>query len=320
MHIPDGFLDGKTLGVSAVIAAVGVSAAAYRVTKSLPRRKVPLLGLAGAFVFAAQMLNFPVAGGTSGHLIGGVLASVLLGPSAGILVLTCVLLVQCLMFADGGLLALGANVVNMAIVDSVGGWLIYSAVSRLLKPMMGAKTGGLAAVAFAAWCGTVLASLVCTGMLVASGAVAAKVGLPAMVGVHALIGLGEAALTTMVIAATWTARPDLITTSVVETEKRPLLAFAGFGLLVALALATFVSPLASSSPDGLEKIAEDKGFAERAAEPHKAPIPDYAMPKISSEALATGLAGLVGTAIVFGLSLALARALSRKDREPQGAA
>src|SRR4030081_3771696 len=125
MHLPDGFLDAKTALLSSGLEAGGVAIALRQVRSNLESRRVPMLGLAGAFVFAAQMLNFPVAGGTSGHLIGGVLCSVLLGPSAAVLVIACVLVVQCLAFSDGGLLALGANVFNMAVVNSVGGYLLY---------------------------------------------------------------------------------------------------------------------------------------------------------------------------------------------------
>src|SRR5437588_12666228 len=132
MHIPDGLLDGKTVCATMALAAGGLGTALWQARKNLPARRVPLMGLCGAFIFAAQMLNFPVAGGTSGHLLGGVLAAVLLGPSAAILVMTCVLLVQCFMFLDGGLLSLGANVCNMAIVNVCGGSLVFRLVTGLV--------------------------------------------------------------------------------------------------------------------------------------------------------------------------------------------
>ena len=124
MHIPDGFLDLKTAVATGVLSTAAVGISLRRLNGSLPRRKVPLMGLAGAFVFAAQMVNFPVAGGTSGHLMGGVLAAVLLGPAAGVVVITSVLIVQCLLFADGGIVALGANVFNMGVIGSAGGYAI----------------------------------------------------------------------------------------------------------------------------------------------------------------------------------------------------
>src|SRR3990172_7730516 len=130
MHIPDGFIDGKTAGATTALSLAGVGLALRRVKRELPPRKVPLLGLAAAFLFAAQMLNFPVAAGTSGHLIGGVLVAALLGPSAAVVVVTTVLIVQCFLFADGGVSALGANVFNMALLGAVGGYAIYRLVRR----------------------------------------------------------------------------------------------------------------------------------------------------------------------------------------------
>ena len=132
MHIPDGFIDGKTAAASAVISAVGVGLALRRVRRELPPRKIPLLGLSAAFLFAAQMVNFPVAGGTSGHLVGGALVAALLGPSAAVVVVTTVLIVQCFLFQDGGVTALGANIFNMAIINSVAGYVIYRALCRIL--------------------------------------------------------------------------------------------------------------------------------------------------------------------------------------------
>src|ERR1035437_2042229 len=132
MHIPDGFLDFKTLALTGALSAGGLAVAARQVNRTLPRNKIPLMGLGAAFVFAAQMLNFPVAGGTSGHLLGGVLAGVLLGPGAAVRVIACVLLVQALLFSDGGVLALGANFFNMAFVGAVAGHAIYRLARRLL--------------------------------------------------------------------------------------------------------------------------------------------------------------------------------------------
>jgi cobalt/nickel transport system permease protein len=148
MHIPDGFIDGKTALATAALSAVGVGVALRQVKRELPPRKISLLGLAAAFLFAAQMVNFPVAGGTSGHLVGGALVAALLGPSAAVVVVTTVLIVQCFLFADGGVMALGANIFNMAIVNSVGGYAIYRSVSGVLPGIRGRIT----ALAFAGWC------------------------------------------------------------------------------------------------------------------------------------------------------------------------
>jgi cobalt/nickel transport system permease protein len=311
MHIPDGFLDAKTVIAADVVAAAGVATALWQ-TRKLPPRRVPLLGLSAAFVFAAQMLNFPVAGGTSGHLLGGVLAAALLGPSSGVLVVTSVLLVQCFLFADGGVLALGANVLNMAIIDSITGYYIYRAGCRLLP----GPRGRIAAVAFAAWCGAVLASVVCSGELALSGTIPARVAFLAMVGVHSLIGIGEGLITALVVLVISQSRPELLEPSPIQPEASSavrLREFMIFGLIVSVALALFVSPFACPWPDGLDHVAAKFGFAARevASPLVKSPLMDYKVPGIGSVGVATALAGLIGTAVVFGLSLALARVLVR---------
>jgi cobalt/nickel transport system permease protein len=315
MHIPDGFLDAKTIVAADVVAATGVATALWQ-TRKLPPRRVPLLGLSAAFVFAAQMLNFPVAGGTSGHLLGGVLVAALLGPSSGVLVVTSVLLVQCFLFADGGVLALGANVLNMAIIDSITGYYIYRAGCRLLP----GPRGRIAAVAFAAWSGAVLASVVCSGELALSGTIPARVAFPAMVGVHALIGIGEGLITALVVLVISQSRPELL--EPLSTQQQPtggvrLREFITYGLIVSVALALFVSPFACPWPDGLDHVAAKFGFAAREVTTPlvKSPLSDYKVPGVGSVGIATALAGLIGTAVVFGLALALARILVRSSDE-----
>lgn len=276
----------------------------------MPPRKVPLMGLAAAFVFAGQMLNFPVAAGTSGHLVGGVLCSVLLGPAAAVVVLTCVLIVQCLVFADGGLLALGANVFNMAVVCSVGGYGVYLLFARILP----GERGRLAAVGVAAWAATVAASIVCAAELALSGTVPWRAALPAMAGVHALIGVGEAAITAMVVYGVSRARPELT-----RDDARPRMSFAevvAYGLVLSVGLAAFVAPLASPLPDGLERVAAALGFEGKASSStHAAPLPDYAAPGISSAAVATGVAGVIGALVTFAVVAGVARAASRRDAD-----
>lgn len=310
MHIPDGFLDTKVAVATGVLAAAGLGVALHHARKYLPPRRIPLLGLAAAFVFAAQMLNFPVAGGTSGHMIGGVLTAVLLGPSAAVIVLSAVLIVQCLMFADGGMSALGANIFNMGMVSGVLCWAIYYAVSRAIKGLFGC----VLAAAFAAWCGTVLASIACAGELAASGTVAWSVVLPAMVGVHMLIGIGEGVITALVVVAIARSRPELLQPDVSAaspTAPKPYGTILGFGILIAFGLALFASPWACSWPDGLDWVAENKQFVDKEAENTilSSPLSDYKMPGIGWEPLATSLAGAAGTAVVFFLAWLLARAL-----------
>ena len=206
MHIPDGFLALNTWLPTWVISVGGIGYCVRRTSQLLKEKTVPLMGIMSAFIFAAQMLNFPVAGGTSGHLLGGVLAAVLLGPYAGAIVISVVLTAQCLIFQDGGLTALGANIFNMAIVGTIGGYFIYSAIHKFAK----GKTGMVIATAISAWLSVVLASSACAVERALSGTIPLNVALPAMAGIHSLIGLGEAVITCLVVSFVLGVRPDLI--------------------------------------------------------------------------------------------------------------
>lgn len=307
MHLPDGFLDTKTALLSTGAAAAGIGLALRRVRSTLPPRRLPMLGLAAAFVFAAQMLNFPVAGGTSGHLIGGVLTAILLGPSAAVLVMTCVLIVQCLMFSDGGLLALGANVFNMAIVSVCGGYFVFRLTKALTR--MDDHRGTVFAAAFAGWCGTVLASLTCAGQLALSGRVSWNVAFPAMANIHMLIGLGEGLATGLIARAILRARPQLVA-GAAELPGPGGSAFLTYGLLLSLGLAVFVAPFACPWPDGLEQAAQRAGLSvPGAASALPAPFKDYQMPGIGSATAATAMAGALGTLVAFLAAYLLARFL-----------
>lgn len=310
MHIPDGFIDGKTIATTAALSAMGVGLALHQVRRTLPPRKTPMLGLAAAFLFAAQMLNFPVFAGTSGHLIGGVLVAALLGPGAAVVVVTTVLIVQCFLFQDGGVLALGANIFNMAIIGAGGGWAVYQFVANTLS----GPRGRVAAVAFAGWLSTVLAAAGCAGQLAWSGKVDWKSALTAMTGIHLLIGLGEGLISALVFTAIQKARPEILAAETAVTAGKRWTEFVCYGMLAALGLALFVAPFACPWPDGLEAVAEKLGFAHAATEPQLLALaPDYVFPGIQSAALATALAGIAGTLIVFGLALLLARILVPKQ-------
>ena len=308
MHIPDGILGLQALGVTTALSASGLWTALRRLRQGLPRRAVPLMGLAAAFIFAAQMVNFPVAGGTSGHLVGGVLAAVLLGPSAAVVVMTAVLVVQCLLFADGGLLALGANVLNMAIVAVIGGYLVYRAMLRA-RP---GRRGLLAATAFASWCSIVLAAIGCAAELAWSGVAPWGLVFPAMAGVHMVIGLGEAVITTLVVAAIMRARPELVPLATQPARASGSGLVVATGLAMTIGLLLFGLPLASSSPDGLERVAEVLGFSTRMSSPPllASPMADYRWALLGSAAAATSAAGVVGTLAAFALSCGLAAALA----------
>lgn len=196
MHIPDGFLTPGVWAGASVLSAGALARAVAKTRETLQDRQVPALGVVAAFIFAAQMINFPVAGGTSGHLLGGALAAILLGPWNAFLVMTTVLVIQCLFFYDGGLTALGANVLNMAVIAP---WVAYG-IYKLFTKAGNMKSVRPLAIFFAAWFSVMAAALACTAEIVFSGSVPWLVALPAMAGWHALIGIGEGLLTTVVVA------------------------------------------------------------------------------------------------------------------------
>jgi cobalt/nickel transport system permease protein len=207
MHIPDGFLAPDVAAGTGVVAAGAVGYALRRADRTLDERAVPLLGVTGAFVFAVQMLNFPVAGGTSGHFLGAALAAVLLGPWTACLVLAVVLVMQAFVFADGGVTALGANILNMGVAGGLGAGLVL-AVGRSLLPRT--RAAFLGTVGIAAWLAVMAGAAACSLELAASGTVPLGTVLPAMLGVHALIGVGEAVVTVAAVSAILASRPDLI--------------------------------------------------------------------------------------------------------------
>jgi cobalt/nickel transport system permease protein len=205
MHLPDGFLN-PTVFVSGWVLAMGTLTYALKKTRQVLKDKmIPLMGVMAAFIFAAQMLNFPVLGGTSGHLLGGILAAVTLGPYAGFIVLSLVLIVQCLVFQDGGITALGANIVNMGLVGTLISYYIYVVLKKTLF-----KNNIVPAVFISAWLSVVMASAMCAAELSFSGTSPFKVVFPAMVFVHVFIGIGEALITTLVVKFILRVRPDLI--------------------------------------------------------------------------------------------------------------
>jgi len=164
------------------------------------------MGVMAAFIFAAQMFNFPIAGGTSGHLLGGVLAAVVVGPFAATVVLTCVLIVQCLLFQDGGLLALGANILNMGIIGTWTGWALFVVVKKILPKSLGMKTG----VFVGAWLSVVIAAAAAAIQLGLSGTASMSVVLVAMISVHAIIGIAEGTITVLIISFLEKVKPELI--------------------------------------------------------------------------------------------------------------
>jgi cobalt/nickel transport system permease protein len=279
---------------------------------------VPLLGLSAAFVFAAQMINFPVMGGTSGHLLGGTLAAVLLGPAAAVVVMAAVLIVQCLGFADGGITALGANIFNMGIVGGALAGVIYNLLARSSQDLR----WRIFAAIIAAWASVFLAAVATAGELACSGTVSWGTAFPAMAGVHALIGIGEGVITALVLTAIASVRRELVVPTESGGPRQSLKPVIVLGALAAVGIAVFISPFASPWPDGLERVAANLGFEERAAKQPvlSAPAGDYVMPGLGSGAVATSVAGAAGTLVVLGGAWLLARALVPRKRTGAAAA
>lgn len=209
MHIPDGFFNVATSLGAGVVSAAGVTAGVRHSARTLEERRAPLVGLVAAFIFAVQMLNFPVAAGTSGHLLGGTLAAVLVGPWAGMLAMTVVMIVQALVFADGGILALGLNVLNMAIVAPMAGYGLFVAIRRVAART---RRGIAAAAGVAAFLSVPVAAaaFVVEYAIGGTGDAPVRTVFAAMIGVHTLIGIGEGLITAMVLGAVLASRPDLV--------------------------------------------------------------------------------------------------------------
>ena len=208
MHIPDGYLSFPVSIVTGAIAIALIALSLNRVQSEYKERTVPLMGVSAAFIFAAQMINFPIVGGTSGHLMGGTLAGILLGPWAGSLVMSVVFIVQSVMFQDGGLTALGANITIMGLIGTFGGYYLY----RFIRSLVGQNTwlGMSVGTAIASWTSVVVAAAVCALLLDISDTIPLALGLTAMLSWHFMIGIGEAFITLAIISFIWRTRPDLI--------------------------------------------------------------------------------------------------------------
>jgi cobalt/nickel transport system permease protein len=207
LHIPDGFVNAPVAIIGYVLAIVFISIAVRRTNKQMGEKAAPLMGVLAAFIFAGQMINFPVAGGTSGHLLGGTLAAIIIGPWAAIIAMTAVISVQALIFQDGGLAALGTNVFNMGVVTALIGFAIYGIATTL---MPGRPTARLVGAFAGAWISVMLAATLTAVQLALSGTSDLNVALPAMLGVHTLIGVGEGLITVAAVALVAAARPDLL--------------------------------------------------------------------------------------------------------------
>lgn len=304
LHIPDGFLSFIVSAVCWAISALVLSVAISRTNKSLGEKQVPLMGVMAAFVFAAQMINFPILGGTSGHLLGGALAAIVLGPWAAMVVMTAVIAVQSLLFQDGGLLVMGANILNMGLITSVIGYGLYRAVfgrSRRVK---------LVVSGFAAWLSVMAGALATALQLWLSGTSNLQTVMLAMLGVHALIGIGEALITVAALTFILQTRPGLLGEGSAVARGGRGWALAGVVLSLAVIL---LSPFASANPDGLERVATDLGFINRGQSTVYNILPDYTLPILGQTPLSTIMAGLIGMLVVLALALIAGRSLQKRS-------
>ncbi|MGW3325915.1 energy-coupling factor ABC transporter permease [Streptomyces virginiae] len=339
MHVPDGFINAPVSVAAGVVAAAAVAVSLRGARRELDERTAPLAGLVAAFIFAVQMLNFPVAAGTSGHLLGGALAAILVGPYTGVLCVSVVLLMQGILFADGGLTALGVNITVMGVVTVVVAHALFRGLLRILPATrrsvtVAAFTGALLSVPAAAAAFTAVYAI--------GGTTDVPIGkvITAMVGVHVLIGIGEAAITAATVGAVIAVRPDLVhgarglTTrlklrvdgALVDAPAAAAAPAAGAGstrkvwatgLVTALVLAGFVSFYASADPDGLEKVAADKGIDEKVEEHAAAnsPLADYGVKDVDDARLSGGLAGVIGVGVTVVAGTGIFWAVRRRRTE-----
>lgn len=302
VHIPDGMLDTKTWASAWVGSAGALAYASAQVRQHLKDNKIVLMAVLSALVFALQMLNFPVAGGTSGHFAGGAAVAIILGPWPAMIVMTAVLAIQALLFADGGITALGANIVNLAIVGPLVGWLVYRAFTAISRNRLTRSIGSFAA----AWTACVAGSLSAALMLWVSGRVPLVVGAATMGLWHMVIGVGEGIITAGLVSYLATVRPDLLADeSPAETRPARTVAVAlSFVALVAVGL----SFLATATPDGLEYVYGRLGQPFQSTPMLESPMPDYLLPGVANQTLAGVLAGVVGVVIAGTVVYALVRA------------
>lgn len=338
MHVPDGFINPPVSAVAGVIAAGAVAVSLKGARRELDERTAPLAGLVAAFIFAVQMLNFPVAAGTSGHLLGGALAAILVGPYTGVLCISVVLLMQGILFADGGLTALGVNVLDMGIVTTVVAYALFRGLVGVLPRTRRSMT---VASFVAALVSVPAAACAFTLMYWIGGTTDIPIGkvFTAMVGVHVLIGIGEALITALTVGAVIAVRPDLVhgarglaaplklridgelvdapaPTPEPAPAHRSTRGLWATGLVTALVLAGVVSFYASANPDGLEKVATDQGIDKEAKE-HAAkdsPLADYGVKDVSNARLSGGLAGVIGVGATLVAGSGAFYVVSRRRR------
>ncbi len=309
LHIPDGFLSVPVALIGWLLAILFIGLALRQTREQFDERQIPLMGVMAAFIFAAQAINFPVLGGTSGHLLGGALAAIVLGPWSAVLVMAAVIGLQGLLFQDGGLLVMGWNIMNMGVLTAFTGAAVY----RLVRDWLGDGQATLIlGGAAGAWLSVMVAALATSLELAASGTSPLNIVLPAMLGVHSLIGIGEAIITVGALLLIYTTRPDLLQQGASASGQKSS-TWVAAGLVIALIVA-FFSFTTSSDPDGLERVAKDQGFLETTLEPIYNLLPDYTISFIENEMVSGIVAVIAGTLVVFGLAYLVGRLLRQLKR------
>jgi cobalt/nickel transport system permease protein len=299
VHIPDGFLSAPVWATLDAAAAGAVAYTVRRAQREFDETKVPLLGVMGAFVFAAQMINFPVGIGTTGHLVGGALLAITLGPAAAGVVMAAIVAIQALVFQDGGILALGPNVINMAIAGVLAGYLPFHlwGAGKWRKPAIFAS-GALSVLVSAV---LALAELLLSGVRMPAAVLGVSLGL------FVVSAVLEGAITLAVVGALEAIRPGFI--------RKPA-AGRSFALgaisLAAVLLATVGVLFASTAPDGIEKLAQQTGIGSHAKTLLSTPLSDYQAVFLQSPAAGKAAAGLAGLGLIYGACLLIARAVARK--------
>ena len=300
MHVPDGFMN-VTMSAATGVISFGTLWAYIRSAKDLIADKfIALTGMMSALIFVLQMINFPIAAGTSGHLLGGALAVIVLGPRLGLICLSVVVIIQSLLFADGGLSALGVNVLNMAIVTSATSWFI---VKYWIKFIGKNKTSIVSVSVLAGILSVVFSSIAFTIQYAIGGTISIPVGtvLLAMVTTHFIIGFGEGIITALIITLLLRVRPDLIYAYDRSDENTTKVSFYGLFIILILLL-SLITPFASSSPDGLESVAEEFGFTQ--TDGIVLLLDDYGISAVNNNFISTVLSALLGVvvlAIMFNL-------------------
>lgn len=299
MHIPDGFLSAPVWGGLAAVTAPLVGIAARRAQREVEENRVPLLGVMGAFVFGAQMINFPLAPGASGHLLGAALLASTLGPAAAVVVMTAVLTVQAVVFQDGGVLALGANVFNMALAGVAAGYLPCWLGGRGPGRRIAVALGGFLSV-------LVSASLALTELRL-SGLILPAPALSLAFGLFTLNALAEGVITLLVVEALDRLHPGWLRH---REAPRPVVTKAVF--TAAVVLVVFGVAVASAAPDGLERLAEELGISDRARVLWRTPLSDYEVRFLPLGALREAAGGLAGIGLAGAWAFALAKLLGRR--------